>query len=283
MTDDDDHDRGLSHDLATLLNRRRALGILASAGAAGVLGACDQLPFLFGQGAQAEVAALGSDGGECVAHPRETAGPFPADGSNRVHGTLANVLDDSGIIRVDMRGDVGGDADSQVEGVPLDLALRVVDVSNQCKPLEGFVVYLWHCDAEGRYSLYNVADTSFLRAVGAADADGVVRFKTIIPGCYRGRYPHMHFEVYRNLQEAVDYRKRLLTSQLAIPASVVEPLYKSAPSYASSLKNYAVTPPLERDGIFADNTAKQIAAQTIEITGDPEKGYVGSAVIGLTT
>ena len=36
----EDHDRGLSHDLPTLLNRRRALSIFGGAGLAVTLAAC---------------------------------------------------------------------------------------------------------------------------------------------------------------------------------------------------------------------------------------------------
>jgi len=36
----EDHDRGLSHDLPTLLNRRRALSIFGGAGLAAALAAC---------------------------------------------------------------------------------------------------------------------------------------------------------------------------------------------------------------------------------------------------
>jgi hypothetical protein len=35
-----DHDLGLAHDLPTLLNRRRALGLLTGAGLAAALAAC---------------------------------------------------------------------------------------------------------------------------------------------------------------------------------------------------------------------------------------------------
>jgi hypothetical protein len=90
MDDLDDHDHGLGHDLHTLLGRRRVLKLFLSGGTAGLLAGCDDLPFF--SRAEAEVTAKAADGSECVAHPRETAGPFPADGSNRAHGTLANVV-----------------------------------------------------------------------------------------------------------------------------------------------------------------------------------------------
>jgi protocatechuate 3,4-dioxygenase beta subunit len=35
--------------------------------------------------------------------------------------------------------------------------------------------------------------------VQGADADGNLAFTTVFPGCYDGRMPHVHFEVYRSL------------------------------------------------------------------------------------
>lgn len=272
--DGDAHDAGLAHDLGLLLARRRAIGLMAAAGAAGLLAGCDLFP------AQAEPERVGKDasGGECVAHPTETAGPFPADGSNRAHGTLANVLADSGIVRSDMRPNLGSGA--AADGVQLDLELKLVNVSKACAPLSGFAVYLWHCDAGGHYSIYDLPNATYLRAVGVADAGGVVRFTTIVPGCYPGRFPHMHFEVYRSLEEATSYKARLLTSQLAVPADVCKAAYGSAAVYAASIKNLERSP-LDRDMIFADNTPKQLAAQTLQAAGDATSGYKASVVVGL--
>src|SRR6188474_1158153 len=98
--DDDDHDLGLPHDLGVLIERRRALTWFGATGVAALVGACGDP--IFGR-AEAEVVGTAADGSQCVVHPRETAGPYPADGSNRAHGTLANVLDKSGIVRADMR------------------------------------------------------------------------------------------------------------------------------------------------------------------------------------
>ena len=58
----------------------------------------------------------------------------------------------------------------------------------------------------GLYSLYNrgATDQNYLRGVQASDADGKLSFTTIFPGCYRGRWPHIHFEIFRDL--AADYR-----------------------------------------------------------------------------
>lgn len=270
-----DRHSGLFEDLERILTRRKALALLTSAVAAGV-GSCDRLPFL----SEAEASAVGPDGRECVAHPSEMAGPFPADGSNRAHGTLANVLADSGIVRRDMRRNLG-DAGAPAEGVKLRLALTLISVGSSCTPLADHAIYLWHCDAAGQYSVYELPDLTYLRAVGVSSSAGTVEFETIVPGCYSGRYPHMHFEVYPNLTTAVDYRNRLLTSQLAVPAEACRAVYETDPAYRQSKSNFKNVS-LRQDGIFRDNTPRQLAAQTLSMSRDSADGsYAGSVVIGL--
>ena len=273
---DDDHDLGLPHDLGRLLSRRTALTLLGAAATAGLAG-CDYLPFV-GR-AEAEIVGKGADGVECVVHPRETAGPFPADGSNRAHGTLANVLVDSGIVRADMRPNLDNSG-APAAGVELKFTLNLVDVSRSCAPLKDHAIYLWHCDAAGKYSIYDLPNATYLRAVGVTDAKGQMTLSTIVPGCYMGRYPHFHFEVYPSLAKATDYRNRLLTSQLAIPGDVCTAVYNSVPAYKASIAAFAKSP-LERDGIFRDNTPKQLAAQTLAMTKAPDGSYNGTVTIGL--
>jgi protocatechuate 3,4-dioxygenase beta subunit len=274
--DDDDHDLGLPHDLSVLIERRRALAWLGATGVAALIGACGDP--IFGR-AEAEVVGTAADGSQCVVHPRETAGPYPADGSNRAHGTLANVLDKSGIVRADMRPSLGA-GQPVAAGTPLELTLKLVDVGRGCAPLAGHAIYLWHCDAGGRYSIYDLPEASYLRAVGVTNDAGAVTFTTVFPGCYRGRFPHMHFEVYPSLSKATTYENRILTSQLAMPEAVCHAVYGGSGVYAESVANFADSP-LSRDGIFADNTPLQLAAQTPALTGDVASGYRGSVVIGV--
>lgn len=40
---------------------------------------------------------------------------------------------------------------------------------------------------------------NYLRGVQVTNASGQVSFTTVFPGCYTGRYPHTHFEVYSSL------------------------------------------------------------------------------------
>lgn len=277
MSETHDHDLGLQHDLRVLIGRRRALGLLGSAAAAGLVAACDSLPGM--PGAQADVVGVSPSGAECVADPEETAGPYPGDGSNEAHGTLVNVLEDSGVVREDIRSGFGG-MEGLAEGSPLAVELTLVDVGNSCAPLANHAIYLWHCDHAGRYSIYSLPDTNYLRGVGVTDSQGRVRFQTIFPGCYDGRYPHMHFEVYRSLTAATDYRHRALTSQLAMPAHICRQVYDGVSLYSESVENFAGSP-LERDNVFRDNTPKQIAAQTPQMSGDKLTGLLAVATIGL--
>lgn len=274
----DEHDRGLAVDLRHLISRRRALGLAGATLATGTLAACDKLPFF--SEAEADFTATGPDGRECVADPRETTGPFPADGSNEAHGTLANVLAQSGVVRRDMRTGIAP-SEPKAEGAMLELTLSLVNVNSSCAPLAGHAVYLWHCDAAGRYSIYDLAETSYLRAVGVSDVHGWINFLTIVPGCYEGRYPHMHFEVYPSLEATANYRNRLLTSQLAVPADLCTAVYDAHPAYRESLAHFAKSP-LDRDGIFGDNTPKQLAVQTLKVAPLDIYGvHKASVTIGL--
>jgi len=272
-----DHDLGLQHDLSAFLNRRRALALVASASAMGALSA-------LGKGrifptAQADAIAQASDRRECLADPAETEGPFPSDGSNDAHGTLSNVLKSSGIVRRDMRTNIGKTAIA-AEGQVFDLEITLVDARQACAPLAGHAIYLWHCDALGRYSIYDLPNASYLRAVGVANSVGNATFTTIFPGCYPGRYPHIHFEVYMNLDRATSFKNRLLTSQMAMPAEACRAIY-AASRYGASAANFTSVS-IERDDVFADSTPRQIAAQTPMVTRGASGAYKGVLTIAIS-
>lgn len=273
-----DHDLGLQHDLGAFLNRRRALALVASTTAIGALSALGRGRIF--PSAQAEAIAKASDGRECLLDPTETEGPFPGDGSNNAHGTLANVLKSSGIVRRDMRTNIAKTAIA-AEGQAFDLEITLVNVRQACAPLAGHAIYLWHCDALGRYSIYDLPNASYLRAVGVTDSAGNAAFTTIFPGCYPGRYPHIHFEVYMSLERATSYKNRLLTSQMAMPADACRTIYAASKRYGASAANFTSVR-VERDDVFADSTPRQIAAQTPMVTGGASDGYKGVLTIGIS-
>jgi len=55
--------------------------------------------------------------------------------------------------------------------------------------------------------------------------DGQLRFTSIFPAAYSGRWPHIHFEVYPSLGKATDQANKIATSQLALPAEVCRQVY----------------------------------------------------------
>jgi hypothetical protein len=65
-----------------------------------------------------------------------------------------------------------------------------------------------------------------------------------------------------------------------MPEDVCRAVYDGAAAYKESIAHFARSP-LARDGIFADNTPKQLAAQTPALRGDVASGYRGGVVIGL--
>jgi protocatechuate 3,4-dioxygenase beta subunit len=275
-----------------MLERRRMLSLLGSG--ALVLTGCtgaDTSPDTTVSDSSGDTGSSGSGSGggtgggsessaDCVAYSEETNGPYPADGSNSARGAVANVLIDSGIVRSDMRSSFAG-LSGEAEGVLMELSVRVVDVNNTCAALENYAIYIWHCDAEGSYSVYDLSDQNYLRAVGVTDANGEVSFTTIFPGCYSGRWPHIHFEIYKTLDLATHYGNRILCSQMAMPADECSHVYNVRDDYGNSGSNF-VSLSIARDNVFGDNSDEEIEAQTLTMSGDTVNGYTASVTVGLS-
>jgi protocatechuate 3,4-dioxygenase beta subunit len=268
-----EHDEGLARDLA-IMRRRKVIGGLAVVGAGAGLAIWARRA----TGGEAEVVATGPDG-QCIKATAETQGPFPADGSNEIAGQVSNVLAEAGVQRSDIRSSFGS-LTAVADGIPLTIELRLQDVGNACAPLAGRAVYLWHCDAAGRYSLYEATEANYLRGVAVADASGKVTFTTILPGCYAGRWPHVHFEVFKDMAAATSGSAAGVVSQLAFPKEIGG-FYASDARYAASVQNLAALS-LATDGIFADNTAAQMTAQTFAFGGDSAAGVLAVAIVGVT-
>ena len=274
----ENHDRGLDYDLPRLLHRRGMLKLVAGVGLAGAglitLGACasdigtaDATPSGGrppgggpGDGAPEITRTSNTANGEL---PEETGGPFPGDGSNG-----ANVLNQSGIVRPDITSSFGSST-TRAEGVPLDITMTIKDFAKNKSPLAGGAVYVWHCDREGRYSLYSqgVTGENYLRGVQEADDRGQVRFTTIFPACYSGRWPHIHFEVYPSLAKATNNANKIATSQMALPEATCQAVYATS-GYEQSRSNMGRVS-LDTDKVFRDGYDLQLPT----VTGDPSGGY----------
>ena len=254
--DVEETDRGLVYDLSTVIDRRQVLKLAGfttiSAGLMSIVGCAPGAtasPFASSAAASSSSGASASAvaAADCAVIPEETAGPFPGDGSNG-----PNVLAQSGIVRQDIRSSFGSST-TTAKGVPLTIKLTIQDLANGCAPMAGAAVYVWHCDQAGNYSLYSQAASTenYLRGVQAADGSGVVTFQSIFPACYSGRWPHIHFEVYPNLEAATDEANKIATSQIALPKDICDAVY-ATDGYSQSVATLSQVS-LERDNVFGDD------------------------------
>jgi protocatechuate 3,4-dioxygenase beta subunit len=262
-----------SNEELRVISRRSALRLLSGAGLALVAGCgVDSSTSTIGSGSASTPAGSASTqatpvtstapsstfggAGSCVLIPQETEGPFPLDLSG-----------DEAFFRTDIT--------EGRPGVPMTLALALVDVNAGCRPISGARVDVWHCDADGSYSGFaqrGGADTSgetFCRGIQLSDAGGQVTFQTIFPGWYPGRITHVHFQVFFDSGLAS-------TSQIAFPAEVVEAVYAVDP-YAAKGRNTTVRT-LSEDNIFADGSQFQLAS----ITGGADTRIMATLLVGVS-
>ncbi len=184
------------------------------------------------------------------------------------------MLTQSGIVRSDIRSSFGSYSGTAA-GLPLDITLSLVSANGSCEPLVGYAVYLWHATQDGLYSMYTKTGENYLRGVQETDADGKVTFKTIFPGCYDGRWPHVHFEVFQNVAQATAATGKLLTSQLALPEDVCREVYATR-GYATSTANLAKAS-LTSDMVFKDSYAQELA----EVSGSTAAGLTAKLLMGV--
>ena len=259
------------------MDRRRALQLLAGAGLVTIAAACtskSKSESSATSGTSATTSSTNSStsstGSNTVTEiAEETAGPYPADGSNG-----PNVLAESDVVRSDIRSSIGS-LSGTAEGVPLTIALTVLDLDNGASALASAAVYVWHCDRETNYSLYSDTSQNYLRGVQVTDDEGKVTFTSIFPGCYSGRWPHIHFEVYESLDAAKNGGTKLKTSQLAFPEDACNTAYASD-GYDSSVNNLSQIS-LETDNVFSDGWSTELAT----VTGSVTDGYTATLNVAV--
>ncbi len=289
-----DHHLGLQADLERLLasgtGRRTSLRwLFAGAGAAilplagcgggseGSTGTAASIATGSTTTGTGSTGSTGSTGTGCAVIPEETAGPYPGDGTNRNAGGVANALTLSGIVRSDIRTSVAPGS-ATAAGIPLTIKLQLVNVGASCATIPGSALYLWHCDRDGNYAMYatGLANENYLRGVQEADADGVVTFQTIFPGCYAGRMPHVHFEVYRSLAAASSAANKVKTSQFTFPMDVLNTVYATS-AYSASARNLSAIS-YTTDNVFNDGVTLQMGT----VTGSAAEGYTVTLTVGVS-
>lgn len=190
--------------------------------------------------------------GSCSASPSETKGPFPIKTPSQL--VLENIKSD----RV---------------GVALLINLVIENKNNNCSPLAGVLVDVWHCDKDGNYSEYggtsmqqtDYTSVHFLRGRQTTDSKGEVSFLSIFPGWYQGRAPHIHVEVLSTSGSS------LLVTQIAFPETVSSTVYSSTNYAGHGQADTSNT----KDNVFSDSLADELAT----LTGNLTDGYTLSKTI----
>lgn len=221
-------------DVRRRFTRRQAL---ATAGAAG-LGAGAYLVLRDGGDDTKPPTSATSGSDQCVLTPEQTEGPF--------------YIEDS-LVRSDV---TEGKA-----GAPLELRLTVQDAAS-CDPIRAATVEIWHCDALGEYS---AGGESFLRGAQRSGGDGRVGFRTIYPGWYQGRTPHIHVKVHAGGQV-------VHTGQLYFDEAVTDRVYARTP-YSSRGDRTTTN---AQDGIYGDGGDRS----TLALARDGQ-GYIGRLKLGV--
>jgi len=190
-------------------------------------------------GAGASLLPIGSTfAAGLIATPAQTEGPFyptafPADMDNDL---------------VQVRGQA-----AQAMGTVLHLEGRVLDLNG--RPVDGALVEIWQCDAQGVYDhprqpgreRRDMAFQGYGRMI--LTADGRYTFRTLKPVAYPGRAPHIHFKV-------ATASGGLLTSQFYI----------------------AGEPGNERDGVFRGAVRDPRQRERVEMKLAPAPGLEAGAL-----
>lgn len=272
MSDHDDFG-GLTRDMAQL-SRRRALTLLGGLSSAALLAACGKTVSTADTTiARSDTSSPTTSTSQLAASagaeiPNETQGPFPADGSNG-----PNVLKDDGVVKRDITTSFG-EFSGTASGVATTVNLLIVDATTGAA-ISNAAVYAWHCTADGRYSIYEISNQNYLRGLQTSDDAGLATFTTIFPGCYRGRWPHIHFEIYSSLNDAKNGSSARKISQLAIPEAACQQAYKDS-AYSSSVSALAAQS-LTSDMVFRDGWNEQLAT----VTGSNADGWTMSLVVRI--
>lgn len=190
--------------------------------------------------------------GSCTTTNSETEGPFPTKSP-------------SSLIQTDIRSDR--------TGVDITVNITVQNKNDNCNPLAGALVDIWHCDKDGYYSEYggtsmqsvDYTAVHFLRGRQVTGSDGKVSFVSIFPGWYQGRATHIHVHIYNASGSS------LLVTQIAFPegsdSAVVQVNAATAKGYTKGMTGYTYN---SADNVFGDGVGTEMSS----VTGSVDSGYV---------
>lgn len=194
----------------------------------------------------------------CTTIPGETAGPYP----------VPSTVSTSSLVRSNI-------TEGTQTGVALSLTLTIINVDNNCLPVSGLRVDIWHCNKRGYYSAYdgqpgidgtvNNAGTTWLRGIQYTDSNGQVAFTSIYPGWYTPRATHIHVQIFDSSNNL------LTTTQLAFPDALNTAINTY---YATSGTNSFTN---SNDMVFSDSYTSEL----MTVTGSATSGVVATKEIAI--
>ncbi|MGW3108238.1 intradiol ring-cleavage dioxygenase [Streptomyces sp. NPDC001100] len=204
--------------------------------------------------------------GLCTLSAEVTEGPYALDGA---------------LVRTDLR--------EGKEGVEVQYTFTVVDQDNDCAPLVGALVEIWHCDALGEYSGYvgknghtEDDDGTFLRGGQPTDTQGQVSLVSVWPGHYVSRAVHVHMRVHTGVTIADGtYTGGTLvhTGQLFFDADRNEQVQATSP-YSDNTTAETV---LADDTVYDDGGAASGLLTLTALGTSVSDGYTATLTVGVST
>jgi protocatechuate 3,4-dioxygenase beta subunit len=122
---------------------------------------------------------------------------------------------------------------------------------------------------------------AFLRGVQLTDANGIVEFTTVYPGCYAGRVNHIHLKVHiAGHSEGREYRGGHLahTGQIFFPEEISKAVVALKPYSTHNIERTT----LEDDFVFTGEHGSQSIAQLTALNRrSAADGYVATLTLGV--
>lgn len=239
------------------MSRREAIGLLAAAGAGAMLGCGGSASTT-----TATTTASTTANSSCTVTPEGEEGPYFVDDSA------------TGFARSDIRSNLDGSTIQ--DGIPLTLNIYTYDSEKSCAAMANVQVDIWHCNGSGVYSAEDVEDTSgetWLRGYQLTDSNGLVTFKTIVPGWYAGRTTHIHLRLRSTYDSTTTGGTN--TTQLFFPQDVIDTINTTISPYSAEGTNPTTN---ANDHVYSGETD---GANLLTLNGDNSSGYTATCKINL--
>jgi protocatechuate 3,4-dioxygenase beta subunit len=250
-----------TQNLGKDISRRRAVGILAVAGAGAILG-CGGGSKTAATTTTSTATTTTTANTSCTVTPEGEEGPYFVDDSA------------TGFNRSDIRSNLDG---SNIQsGIPFTLSIYIYDDENSCAAMANVQVDIWHCNASGIYSAENVESTSgetWLRGYQLTDSNGLATFVTIIPGWYAGRTTHIHLRLRSTYDSTTTGGTN--TTQLFFPQDTIDTINTTISPYIAEGTNPTTN---ATDQVY---TGEVDGANLLALSGDNTSGYTATIKVNL--